>query len=132
MIGIDTNVLVRYITQDDPAQAALARRFVEKTISPERPGHVSLVVLAELVWVLRTRYGASRGEIVGAVEELLADPRLCLQEEDAVWRAVDEYELESVDFADALIAAIDREQGCTHTVTFDKAALRIAGMTLLQ
>ena len=132
MIGIDTNVLVRYITQDDPAQAALARRFVEKTISPERPGHVSLVVLAELVWVLRTRYGASRGEIVDAVEELLADPRLCVQEADAVWRAVDEYELESVDFADALIAAIDREQGCTHTVTFDKAALRIAGMTLLQ
>ena len=132
MIGIDTNVLVRYITQDDPAQAALARRFVEKTISPERPGHVSLVVLAEMVWVLRTRYSASRGEIADAVEELLADPRLCLQEEDAVWRAVDEYELESVDFADALIAAIDREQGCTHTVTFDKAALRIAGMTLLQ
>ena len=132
MIGIDTNVLVRYITQDDPVQAALARRFVERTISPERRGHVSLVVLAELVWVLRTRYGASRGEIASAVEELLADPRLCVQEEDAVWRAVDEYDLEGVDFADALIAAIDREQGCTHTVTFDKAALKIAGMTLLQ
>ena len=132
MIGIDTNVLVRYITQDDPVQAALARRFVERTISPERCGHVSLVVLAELVWVLRTRYGASRDEIASAVEELLADPRLCVQEEDAVWRAVDEYDLEGVDFADALIAAIDREQGCTHTVTFDKAALKIAGMTLLQ
>lgn len=132
MIGIDTNVLVRYITQDDPVQAALARRFVERTISPERRGHVSLVVLAELVWVLRTRYGASRDEIASAVEELLADPRLCVQEEDAVWRAVDEYDLEGVDFADALIAAIDREQGCTHTVTFDKAALKIAGMTLLQ
>lgn len=132
MIGIDTNVLVRYITQDDPVQAALARRFVERTISPERRGHVSLVVLAELVWVLRTRYGASRGEIACAVEELLADPRLCVQEEDAVWRAVDEYDLEGVDFADALIAAIDREQGCTHTVTFDKAAPKIAGMTLLQ
>ena len=132
MIGIDTNVLVRYVTQDDSVQAPIARRFIEKTISAERPGHVSLVTLAEFVWVLRTRYNASRDEIVTAVEELLADPRLIVQDENAVWRAVDDYDFDSVDFADALIAAVNREHGCSHTVTFDKAAAKIEGLALLQ
>ena len=132
MIGIDTNVLVRYFTQDHPAQAALAGRFMERDISPDEPAHVSLIALAELVWVLRTRYAAERSEIMTTVETLLSDPRFRLQSESAVWLALDEYELANVGFTDALIAALDREHGCTHTVTFDKRAAKAEGMVLLQ
>lgn len=132
MIGIDTHVLVRYVAQDDAAQSAIATRFIEETLSREQPGHISLVAVAELVWVLRTRYDASRPEIARTLEVLLTAPRLRVQEEGAVWIAVDEYDAGNVDFADALIAALDRVHGCSHTVTFDRKATRITGMTLLQ
>ncbi|CAN5275649.1 type II toxin-antitoxin system VapC family toxin [soil metagenome] len=132
MIGIDTNVLVRYVAQDDATQAAIATRFIEETLSREQPGHISLVALAELVWVLRTRYDASRPEIARTLEVLLTAPRLRVQDEAAVWIAVDEYDAGPADFADALIAALGRVHGCSHTVTFDRKATRITGMTLLQ
>ena len=131
MIGVDTNVLVRYFTQDDPKQFARVRRFLEGRLREDSPGHVSLVVLTELVWVLVSRYSASRGEVVLVVEELLADSRLRVQDAMAVWAAVDEFEATSADFADALIVAVDREHGCERTVTLDRRAARIEGMELL-
>lgn len=132
MIGIDTSVLVRYFTGDDVAQAALARRLVEQTLSAQQPGHVSLVALAELVWVLRRRYAASRDEVSLAIETLMTTPALRVQDEDAVWRAVDEYDAGGVEFADALIASVDRCHGCHQTMTFDRKASRLGVMTLLQ
>jgi predicted nucleic-acid-binding protein len=132
VIGIDTNVLVRYFTQDDPVQAPLARRFVLHTLSAQQPGHVSLVCLAELVWVLNSRYRASVEVIVDAISKLLVDTRFVVQEARAVWAALDAYEQGLADFADALIAALDRRQGCTTTVTFDQRAARLPGMTLLE
>lgn len=131
LIGIDTNVLVRYFTQDDTKPFAPVRRFLEKRLHEDAPGHVSLVVLAELVWVLVSRYSASRNEVVAVLEELLADSRLRVQDAMAVWAAVDEFEATSVDFADALIVAVDREHGCERTVTLDRRAARIEGMELL-
>ena len=131
MIGVGTNVLVRYFTQDDPKQFARVRRFLEGRLREDSPGHVSLVVLTELVWVLVSRYSASRGEVVLVVEELLADSRLRVQDAMAVWAAVDEFEATSADFADALIVAVDREHGCERTVTLDRRAARIEGMELL-
>ncbi|MEO7007770.1 MAG: PIN domain-containing protein [Caldimonas sp.] len=131
MIGVDTNVLVRYFAQDDPKQFARVRRFLEERLREDAPGHVSLVVLVELVWVLVSRYGASRDEVVVVVEELLADSRLRVQDAMAVWAAVDEFEATSADFADALIVAVDREHGCERTVTLDRRAARIEGMELL-
>lgn len=131
MIGIDTHVLVRYFTQDDSKQFALVRRFLKERLHEDAPGHVSLVVLAELVWVLISRYSASRDEIVAVLEGLLADSRLRVQDAMAVWAAVDEFEATSVDFADALIVAVDREHGSERTVTLDRRAARIEGMELL-
>lgn len=131
MIGLDTNVLIRYLDQDDPIQSATASRFVETQLSAQQQGHVSLVCLAELVWVLRTRYQAKRGEVVTTLETLLTDKRLKIQIENAVWLALDEYDLDNVDFADALIVALDREYGCSHTVTFDRKVTKLERMVLL-
>jgi len=131
LIGIDTNVLVRYLTQDDPLQSAAATKFIEKTLGPRRRGHVSLVTLAEVNWVLRTRHRVSREAMSEALLRILADTRLVIQDANAAWVALDAYRSPGVDFADALIAAVNRIHGCTHTVTFDRQATQWNGMTLL-
>ena len=132
MIGLDTSVLVRYFTQDDPRQSPLAVRLIEHELQAQQPGHVSLVALAELAWVLRTRYDAAKDMVADIVAHLLADERFVVQERNAVWSALDGYRHADVDFSDALIAALDRSLGCSHTVTFDRGAARIEGMTLLE
>jgi predicted nucleic-acid-binding protein len=132
LIGLDTNVLVRYFAQDDARQGALARKLIEQRISPEQPGFISLVALAELVWVLRSSYQAQRAEIIRVVEQMLHHSAMVVQEPNAVWLARDEYELSGADFSDALIAALGTGQGCSHTATFDIRACRIAGMELLK
>lgn len=132
MIGIDSSVLVRHFAQDDAAQASIAGRFLLRELSNERPGHVSLVALAEMSWVLRSRYKTARDEIITIIESLLTAPNLCVQDENAVWAALDECDNSKVGVADALIAAVDQLHGCSHTVTFDVKASRIGGMTLLR
>ena len=132
MIGVDTNVLVRYLTQDDAAQSSVATRFVEHSLSSTRPGHVSLVALAETICVLRARYGATDAELIELVQQLASDGRFVVQDQRAVWLALEAVEDGGADLPDALIAYVDREHGCSHTVTFDKRASRIAGMTLLR
>ncbi len=131
MIGIDTNVLVRYFAQDDPRQGQLATRFMAQRITRERPGFISLVVLAELTWVLRSRYKATRDELIQVVEQLLAHEHLEVQDANAVWLALDEFEQSGADFADALIASLGVQRGCQQTVTFDAKATRITGMEML-
>jgi predicted nucleic-acid-binding protein len=132
LIGIDTNVLVRYFAQDDLRQSRVATRFVERGLSIDQPGHVSLIALAELVRVLCARYAATPIEIDLAVTQLLSDQRFVVQDSRAAWSAIDAVREDGVDMGDALIAAVDRLHGCTHTVTFDAKATRIAGMTLLR
>ncbi|MBL8341111.1 MAG: type II toxin-antitoxin system VapC family toxin [Rubrivivax sp.] len=132
MIGVDTNILVRYLVQDDPRQGAIAARFVEKDLSSERPGHVSLVVLAETVWVLQARYGIDKTDLIPIIATLAADARFVVQDADALWLALESCEETDADLADALIRQVDSLHGCSHTVTFDKRAARLPGMVLLQ
>ncbi len=131
MIGLDTNVLVRYFTYDDAAQSAVARKLIDKQLSRLVKGHVSLVTLAELTWLLRSRYKAKQVEILTLVETLLAAPHIDVQDENAVWVALDDCSQPGVGFADALIAACNQLHGCTHTVTFDVKASRIGNSVLL-
>jgi len=131
MIGIDTNVLVRYFAQDDARQSLIATRFIEHTLSPVHPGHVSLVTLAEFIWVMRSVYRNSVDDISQVLLLLLDDSRFVVQQAGAAWAALDAYRTLEVDFADALIAALDRAAGCTATVTLDRNAERIPGVTLL-
>lgn len=131
MIALDTNVLVRYVTDDDPRQSPRAARFVESELSAGQPGFIGLVTLAELAWVLRSHHRATPDEVLVVVEELASDPRFRLQDSRAVWLAIDLAESSGGDFADALVAALASVHGCTHGVTFDKHAARLPGMRLL-
>lgn len=131
MIGVDTNVLVRYFARDDAAQAARARRLFEEEATAYQPVRVASVVLAELAWVLKTRFAATREEFAAVLDELLADPRVELQDESAVAIAAHDFATTKADFADLLVSATNAWHGCRTTVTFDKAAAKLPGMALL-
>ena len=134
MIGLDTNVLVRYLAQDDVKQAAAATRLIEKELTATQQGFISLVVVAELCWVLSSLYGATMDELVATIEDLLNTPRFCMEKREVLQAAIGRFKLGSsykAGLADALIAEIAASAGCTATMTFDKAAVRAAGMTLL-
>ena len=134
MIGLDTNVLIRYLTQDDPKQAARATRLIDEDLSIAEPGFISLVVLVETYWVLKRLYSASGDELLAAVEDLLSMPRFHLDRRDVVAAAVQFMKAvqgSKAGFVDVLIAQLAAAQGCSRTVTFDKAAVRSAGMVLL-
>ena len=134
MIGLDTNVLVRYMAQDEPKQAARATRLIEEELSAAMPGFISLVVLVELCRVLKRLYSASADELLAAVQDLLDTPRFQLDRRDVVAATVQFMKAgqgSKAGFVDVLIAQLAAAQGCTRTVSFDKAAVRSAGMVLL-
>lgn len=128
MIGLDTNVLVRYLTQDDPAQTARATKLIERELSDTEPGYISLVVLMETCWVLKRLYGATKEEQCAMARGLLDARQLVVERRVSVSRAIDNAAYG--EFADALIAELAREAGCSQIVTFDKRAAK-AGMSLL-
>jgi predicted nucleic-acid-binding protein len=131
MIGIDTNVLVRYIAQDDATQSRRATSFVEKECNEAAPGFVGLVVLVEVVWVSESRYGATREEVAGIVRRILSIKQLVVQDAETAWKALRLFESSKADFADCLVARSAFAAGCKSVVTFDKQASK-AGMTLLK
>ena len=130
MIGIDTNVLLRHVTLDDPEQSAQAGAFMD-ALTPENPGFISLITLVETVWTLRKRYGVDIDTIGGLVTTLLGSRELVVQEADMVRRVARESVSSSADFADLVIAYVGISFGCDYTVTFDKKAAKIPGMILL-
>lgn len=87
MIGLDTNVLVRYLAQDDVPQAEVATRLIEQELSPTQPGFISLVVLVELCWVLKRLYNATDLELAGTVADMLGSPQLQIEQRHAVQTA---------------------------------------------
>ncbi|MGE0743078.1 MAG: PIN domain-containing protein [Hyphomonadaceae bacterium] len=131
MIGLDTNVVVRFLAQDDDAQSPVATRFMAR-LSRERPGFISAVVLTEITWVLSRAYKASRDDIAAAVEGLLRAAELVVEHADAGYRALGLYRAaRAVEFGDAFIAEIAALAGATETVTFDRGAAAESGMRLL-
>lgn len=131
MIGLDTNVLVRYLAQDDKAQSALATKLIEQMLTVSKPGFISVVSLVEMVWVLEGCYSSTKDEVVDIVERLLRVKQLLVQDAEVVWQAVRMFRNGKADFADCLIERAGGAHGCNHTVTFDKAAVKAAGMVLL-
>lgn len=131
MIGVDTNVLVRFFLGDDEAQSARARALINSS-SAEQPVFVSVLVLAELVWVLQRFYEVPRSYIFDALNVLATGAHIVIERHDVVTMAIQRASESKVDLADVLIAAIATDAGCDHTVTFDKAAARrVPGMELL-
>lgn len=131
MIGIDTNVLVRYIAQDDAAQSRRATSFIEKECNEAAPGFVGLVVLVEVVWVSESSYGATRDEVADIVRRILSIKQLVVHDAETAWKALRLFESSKADFADCLVAHSAIAAGCKSVVTFDKQASK-AGMTLLK
>jgi len=131
VIGLDTNVVVRYLAQDEPAQSARATRLIERELSEREPGYISLIVLVETCWVLKLLYGATAGELHDAVRDLLDARQLSVESRVAVARALARVLDNGGDIADALITECAMQAGCARTVTFDKAAARL-GMVLLR
>lgn len=129
MIGLDPNVLVRYVTQDDPAQAAATTALIEG-LSETEPGYVSLVAVVELAWVLERSYRVPSDAVGATVRGLLNAREVVVQEAEVVARALSRT-TPGAGFADAVIAELGARAGCPHTVTFDRAAADLAGMRLL-
>jgi predicted nucleic-acid-binding protein len=130
MIGLDTNILVRYLTQDDPLQSPKATELIERRLTEEKPGFVSTVAMVETVWVLERAYGLTPHEIVGAVERVLQTDVLVVENEQEVFTAMIVLKEGQGSFADAMIAALGARRGCSCTLTFDRKALRLPGFKL--
>jgi predicted nucleic-acid-binding protein len=120
MIGLDTNILVRYLAQDDPIQSPKAREIIEQRLTEETPGFVSIVAMVETVWVLERAYGLTPHEIVGAVERMLQTDVLVVENEQEVFTAMIALKDGQSSFADAVIGALGARMGCSCTLTFDR------------
>lgn len=127
MIGLDTNVVVRYLAQDDPVQSRQATEIFERRLTTENPGFVSMVAMVETVWVLERTYGLSKQEIAAAVERMLQIDVLVIENEQQVFSAMIALKEGRGSFSDAIIAALGARAGCSHTLTFDRGTSRMAG-----
>jgi predicted nucleic-acid-binding protein len=118
--GLDTNVLVRYLTLDDEDQARRAVEVLERAADDGEPLFVTQVVLCEVVWVLESAYRTPRSDIVGTLDALLRTAQLDFQEKDVLLAALDDYRTGSGDFADYVIGRAGSAAGCALTLTFDR------------
>ena len=130
MIGVDTNILVRYFARDVPEQWSRADRLIN-SFSSECPGYISQVALVETVWVLTRTYGVKRPGIAAAVNHLLSSRHLVLECGDVVVRALRMFETVPSDFSDCLIYKSGVKAACRYTLTFDKAAAQRLEFKLL-
>lgn len=132
MNGIDTNVLVRYLVQDDPGQAKTSARFVRSGCTAEEPCGVNRIVLCELVCVLERTYGYSRERIADTLERMLKTVQFRIEDLSTSWSALRLYRDSQADFADCLLGEINRRTfGCEVTVTFDEKAGQLDSFKLL-
>ena len=131
MTGLDTNVLVRYLTQDDPAQALKATQVIEDAAEQGELLYITSIVLCEMVWVLDAAYGHSKQEIQAVLERILRTAQFRFDHKDQLWRALQDYREGRADFSDYLIGYLGAHNGCQETVTFDKALGNHAAFRLL-
>jgi len=131
MIGIDTNVLVRFLTHDDPLQTPAAIKLMS-SLSSVSPGFISLVVIAELSWVLGSLYRFEKSEVELVLENLLRNDALVVERSEIVWQALRKLKASNAGFADCLIERSGDAAECFYTVTFDEKAAAATGMRLLR
>jgi len=131
VIGLDTNVLVRYLAQDEQLQSAVATQLIEGNLTAGAQGFVSVVTLIEVVWVLQGCYKCTKEEVLEILGRLLRVKQLVVQDAEIVWQAVRVFKAGQADFSDCLIERMGHAHECEYTVTFDKAAVKTTGMRLL-
>lgn len=131
MIGLDTNVLVRHLVQDDPAQSRAATQVITERCTHDEPGFINRIVLCELVWVLESAYGYSKDTIVVVLDKVLRTSQLKIEDTQSAWMAFRMYQKGKADFSDCLLGATNQISGCDTTVTFDRAANKLDAFQLL-
>jgi predicted nucleic-acid-binding protein len=131
MIGLDTNILVRHIMQDDPIQSPAASRLLGSLTAADT-GFVPLVAVIELNWVLSAGYNLDRRQIVQAFETLLSARELVVEGAETVWKALRLFARSKADFADCLVERSAAAAGCGRTITFDRGAAKFCGMALVE
>jgi predicted nucleic-acid-binding protein len=129
VIALDTNVLLRYLVQDDLAQSATATRILEHVLTPDDPGFVPIVAVLEIDWVLRVQYEFSPVIVAATLRKLMASPNLVFEQAVAVEQAL---EFEFGDLADNILHETAQANGCRKTLTFDRKFARLPGVELLQ
>ena len=130
MIGLDTNLLVRYIVQDDPKQSKKAERIIEFNCSNENPGWISMIVLCEFVWVIQGAYDYPKDVVISILYKILSTTELQIENVSIIREALKMFEKENLDFADAIIGCFNNSFECSTTYTFDKKASKNKYFTL--
>ena len=128
MLGLDTNVLVRFLVRDHEAQFERARRLIKREVGARKKVLISLLVLLETEWVLRSRYSLQKNQIMDAVSGLLDAAEIELEDEPTIEEALYHWKDRAADFADRLIGARHRRLGCRGTATFDARAVKLPGL----
>lgn len=129
--GIDTNILIRYIIQDMPEQSMKATKFLERHCTVDNPGHISLIVLCEIVWVLRKAYSYRKEDILNVLLMILSAAEFSFESPAIAWEAMRQYKNGVADFADYLIGELNKSNGCVATITFDKQMGKSSNFKLL-
>jgi len=132
MIGIDTNILVRYFLQDDPEQSKIVTGFFENKISEENPAFINIIILCELVWVLEASYKIQKQKLVELLEKILITKQFIVQSPDIVWLSLSDYKKNKADFSDCLIGRINQAQECAYTVSFDDSCKKLESFKVLE
>ena len=127
MIGLNADILIRHLAQDDPIQSRKATELIERRLTRRDPGFISIVAMAEAVWVLERAYRLGDVEIATTIERTLQADSLVVENEQEVFTAMIALKEGRGSFADALIGALCARAGCSATVTFDQKALRLPG-----
>ncbi|MGK9051901.1 type II toxin-antitoxin system VapC family toxin [Neorhizobium sp. CSC1952] len=122
MIGLDTNILARYILDDDPHWSQRVSQFLETQLSVQKPGYINPITLVELVWILRRKPGYNRTKLAAIVDGLLSSDVLVVGEAAAVEQALASFKVGSAGFADYLIAELNEAAGASPTITLDHRA----------
>ena len=130
MIGLDTNVLIRYIAQDDAKQSPRATVLIG-SLTTDNPGFIAQVSLVELVWVMQSCYEATKPEIVTILETLLSTRELLVENAETAINALRIFATSKADFSDCLIERAANKAGCEYSVSFDAKAVKTAGFKLL-
>jgi predicted nucleic-acid-binding protein len=131
MIGLDTNILLRYLLEDDLLQAELASNLIRKIGEEDGTCFLNNIVLCELVWVLETGYHYDKKIIISVLEKVISARQFVFENQAILWRALHEYRKNRADFSDQLISQINLTQGCEYTLTFDKKAGKSSGFAHL-
>lgn len=125
MIGLDTNVVIRYLTQDDPKQSAIANRIIEQELTEKNQGYITLISLIEIAWVLESCYEQTKDDLINVLDLLLTIKQISIEKTDLVYLALKRFRTGTADFSDALITLVCEDAGCKRIVSFDKKAVTV-------